>query len=88
MKIIGSVTGTFRKASLAMKAGDDIWDILDLRSEATTEEIKFQYRKLVKEFHPDTLTALGYSEEVVQRASDYLKTVNAAYAKAKKLRKF
>lgn len=47
------------------------YQTLKLNSQATSKEIKQAYRKLAKQYHPDTKTAETNSEEIIQ--------INAAY---------
>ncbi|WP_349357695.1 DnaJ family molecular chaperone [Stappia sp.] len=61
--------------------GGDPYLVLGLTGEASDEEIKRTYRKLVSETHPDRLIARGVPEEFVRIANDRLAALNDAYAK-------
>lgn len=50
--------------------------ILDLSPEASTEEIKRQYRDLVNIWHPDRF---GHSDRLRKKAEDKLTEINGAY---------
>ena len=55
------------------------YDVLRLRPDATNEEIKRQYRKLVADNHPDKLMGRGVPAEFVEIATRKLAAINAAY---------
>ena len=53
--------------------------VLGIGPDASNDEIKDWYRKLVREIHPDKLVASGMPEEAVDLAGKSLATINAAY---------
>lgn len=53
--------------------------ILDTDSRASDEEIKKNYRKLVKEYHPDTIASKGLPEEFTNFAQDKFREIQEAY---------
>jgi len=55
------------------------YDALRLSPQATDEEIKRQYRKLVADNHPDKLMGRGVPAEFVEIATRKLAAINAAY---------
>jgi DnaJ like chaperone protein len=55
------------------------YDALRLSPQATNEEIKQQYRKLVSDNHPDKLMGRGVPREFVEIATRKLAAINAAY---------
>jgi DnaJ like chaperone protein len=55
------------------------YDALRLSPEATNEEIRRQYRKLVADNHPDKLIGRGVPAEFVEIATRKLAAINAAY---------
>jgi DnaJ like chaperone protein len=55
------------------------YDVLRLSPDATDEEIKRQYRKLVSDNHPDKLIGRGVPREFVEIATRKLAAINAAY---------
>jgi DnaJ like chaperone protein len=55
------------------------YDALRLSPQATNEEIKRQYRKLVADNHPDKLMGRGVPAEFVEIATRKLAAINAAY---------
>lgn len=60
--------------------------ILETDSRATNEEIKKQYRKLVKEYHPDKIAAKGLPEEFTKFANDKFREIQEAYDAVKQER--
>lgn len=57
--------------------------ILNLRTEATADEIKKSYRRLCKEHHPDKVSHLG--DDFKQAAAEKMSEINAAYNELKKM---
>jgi DnaJ like chaperone protein len=55
------------------------YDALRLSPQATNEEIRQQYRKLVADNHPDKLMGRGVPREFVDIATRKLAAINAAY---------
>jgi DnaJ like chaperone protein len=55
------------------------YDALRLTPQATNEEIRRQYRKLVTDNHPDKLMGRGVPAEFVEIATRKLAAINAAY---------
>jgi DnaJ like chaperone protein len=55
------------------------YDALRLSPDATNEEIRRQYRKLVADNHPDKLMGRGVPPEFVEIATRKLAAINAAY---------
>lgn len=62
------------------------YQVLEIDTTASNEEIKKAYRKMAVKFHPDKVAHLG--EEVQQGAADKFRKVNEAYEKIKKERGF
>jgi DnaJ like chaperone protein len=58
---------------------DNPYDVLRLGPDATNEEIKRQYRKLVSDNHPDKLMGRGVPAEFIAIATRKLAAINAAY---------
>jgi DnaJ like chaperone protein len=58
---------------------DNPYDALRLSPQATNDEIKRQYRKLVGDNHPDKLIGRGVPPEFVDIATRKLAAINAAY---------
>lgn len=64
------------------------YTVLSCTAACTDEEIKKQYKKLAKDFHPDTIIAKGLPEEFVVFATKRFQDIQEAYEKIKKKRGF
>lgn len=64
----------------------DPYSVLGVSRDLPDDALKVAYRKLVRENHPDTLTAQGMPEEFVQVANDRLAAINGAWEKIRKQR--
>ena len=53
--------------------------VLGVAPNASRDEIRAAWRRLVRETHPDRLIAQGVPEEFVVLATDKLATINEAY---------
>ena len=62
------------------------YTILQVNKNATNEEIKKSYRKLVVKYHPDKVASLG--EDIQKQAKEKFQQINAAYELIKKERNF
>jgi DnaJ like chaperone protein len=60
--------------------------VLGVTREMTDDALKSAYRKLVRENHPDSLTAQGMPEEFVQLANERLAAINDAWDRVSKER--
>lgn len=65
---------------------DNAYTILQVNKDASNEEIKKSYRKLVVKYHPDKVASLG--EEIQKQANEKFQQINAAYELIKKERNF
>ncbi len=66
---------------------EDSYAVLGISVRATKEEIRARWKNLMRENHPDTLTAKGVPAEMVKKASDRVARINAAYDTIKRERK-
>jgi DnaJ like chaperone protein len=57
----------------------DPYAVLGLRRDASDDEIRTAYRRLVRELHPDRLIAKGVPEEFVRDANARLAAINVAH---------
>lgn len=64
----------------------DAYQVLEVDPKASDDEVKAAYRKLVRENHPDRLTAQGLPEEFIELANEKLAAINAAYDRIKRER--
>jgi DnaJ like chaperone protein len=67
---------------------DKHYKILNSTKESTNEEIKANYKSLVKDFHPDTIISKGLPEEFVQFATKRFQEIQDAYENVRKERGF
>lgn len=65
---------------------DDPYGIIGVPMDASDEDVKNAYRKLVRENHPDRLIAEGVPEEIIDLATEKLAAINDAYAKIERQR--
>ena len=57
----------------------DPYQILGVPHDASDDELKSAYRKLIRENHPDTLIAQGVPQEFIDIANEKLAVINDAY---------
>jgi DnaJ like chaperone protein len=74
----GSTSGT---------GGIDPYVVMGLPANASDEQVRAAWRKLMRENHPDTLAARGVPQEFVRRATDKVAEINAAWDRIKRERK-
>ncbi|MGL5069631.1 MAG: J domain-containing protein [Sarcina sp.] len=73
-----SIKGEFVRA-----VEDKYYKILGCKKGDSKEQIKSQYRKLVKEYHPDKVNNMKVSDAVKETLIDKFKAVQEAYEKVK-----
>jgi DnaJ like chaperone protein len=56
---------------------------LGLKTDASAQEIKRAYRKLVSQYHPDKLISQGLPDEMMEMSKNRVREINAAYDKIK-----
>jgi DnaJ like chaperone protein len=66
-------------AMFAGAAEADPFEILGVSKNASNDEIKSAYRRLIRENHPDTLVAKGMPQEFIDIANQRMAAINAAY---------
>jgi DnaJ like chaperone protein len=64
----------------------DVYDLLGVSATADMNQVKAAYRRLMREHHPDTLTAQGAPAERIATATRKVAEVNAAYEEIRKRR--
>ena len=67
---------------------DKYYKMLNCTPESSNEEIKSNYKKLVKDFHPDKIIAKGLPEEFVDFAESRFREIQESYEKVQKERNF
>ena len=54
-----------------------------MKRDASEQEIKRAYRKLVSQYHPDKLVSQGLPEEMMEVSKRRVREINAAYDRIK-----
>jgi len=67
---------------------DRYYRVLGCTPASSDAEIKTSYRKLVKDFHPDTIVSKGLPEEFTEFASRRFKEIQEAYEQVRRKRGF
>ena len=78
-----------KKSFIQTPAADPLekqYATLNCTAGSTNDEIKQSYRKLVRDFHPDTLASKGLPHEFTQFATNKLQEINAAFESIKNAR--
>lgn len=70
------------------KKVDKYYGILNCTTSSTNEEIKKSYKKLVKDFHPDTIISKGLPDEFVAFATKRFQEIQGAYENVRRERGF
>jgi len=74
--------------AIYFKDFDKYYKMLNCTPASSNEEIKSNYKKLVKEFHPDTIISKGLPAEFVDFASKRFQEIHASYEKIRQERGF
>jgi DnaJ like chaperone protein len=78
-----------RLKAIHLGSGDkepDAYEVLGINRKASDADVKKAYRKLIRENHPDALTAQGMPQEFIDLANEKMATINAAYDRIEKER--
>ena len=67
---------------------DRYYKLLSCPVDSSNDEIKKSYKKLVRDFHPDTIVSKGLPEEFTEFASSRFREIQEAYEKVRKERGF
>jgi DnaJ like chaperone protein len=82
---MGVSSGDFTSIkAMFIKSTGWAYDVLEITSGATDEEVKKAYREMAKKHHPDKVASLG--EDVRKAATEKFQKINAAYEELKKQR--
>jgi DnaJ like chaperone protein len=65
---------------------DDAYAILNVKPEATEQEVKRAYRRLISQHHPDKLVSKGLPEEMMKMAAKKTDEIKKAYERIKQAR--
>ena len=82
----GEIEKMFVERGFEDNCEDDPYEVLGISRDASDEEVKRTYRKLIRENHPDTLMAQGVPQEFIDLANEKMATINAAYDRIEKQR--
>jgi DnaJ like chaperone protein len=77
-----SMKGTY------FKEVDRFYEVLNCTPDCSDEEIKANYKRLVKDFHPDTIVSKGLPEEFTEFATKRFREIRKAYEEIRKERSF
>ena len=64
------------------------YEVLGLNRDASPDEIKLAYRRLLKRHHPDKLAASNASSTDLKRATEKTRELTAAYERIREARGF
>lgn len=67
------------RARYVPDAERDPYDVLGVTRDASYDDIKASYRRLVRDTHPDRVIARGVPEEAVRLATERMSEINAAW---------
>ena len=70
-----------------VSVSDKYYSVLGVNPSDDNETIKKQYRKLVRDYHPDTIASKGLPEEFVNFANDKFREIQEAYEAIQKERR-
>jgi DnaJ like chaperone protein len=80
VRIFNISADTYQKIRLRyIRDSEKYYAILGCNRKDTNEHIKQQYRKLVRDFHPDTIASKGLPEEFIKFANDKFREIQEAY---------
>jgi DnaJ like chaperone protein len=80
-ELLGQSPATFERIhAMFMQTGQaDPYAVLGLSRSAGDDEVKRTYRRLIREHHPDAVSAQGASRTYIQNANQKMADINAAY---------
>jgi len=82
----GSAYGQRQQAPNQGQSIPQSYATLGVKSDASAQEIKRAYRKLVSQYHPDKLVSQGLPDEMMEMSKKRVREINAAYDKIKSSR--
>jgi len=79
----GSSYGNYQQAPRQGHTLQQSYATLGIKADASAQEVKRAYRKLVSQYHPDKLISQGLPEEMMEVSKKRVREINAAYDKIK-----
>jgi len=79
----GPTYGNYQQAPNQGQSLQQSYAALGIKANASAQEIKRAYRKLVTQYHPDKLVSQGLPEEMMELSKKRVREINAAYDKIK-----
>lgn len=76
------------RPSTAVNSLGHAYSVLGLQRDASTDQIKLAYRRLLRQHHPDKLSATGASSAELKRATEKTREITAAYEHIREARGF
>jgi len=65
---------------------EDAYKLLEIEQDASLDTVKKAYRKAVKKHHPDLMKAQGKDDAYIEKATQKVQEINAAYEMIKKVK--
>lgn len=75
----GSGSGHYQQVRNQGQSLQQAYAALGINEDASEQEIKRAYRKLVSQYHPDKLVSQGLPEEMMEISKNRVREINAAY---------
>ena len=75
----GSAYGQRQQVPNQGQSVEQSYAALGLKADASSQEIKRAYRKLVSQYHPDKLVSQGLPDEMMEMSKKRVREINAAY---------
>ncbi|WP_424811569.1 TerB family tellurite resistance protein [Roseococcus sp. YIM B11640] len=79
--------GQARPGAEPERGGIDAYAVLGLPKDASDEQIRATWRRLMRENHPDAMAARGMNKDIISRATDKVAEINSAWDRIKRERK-
>ncbi len=79
----GSAHGQYQKVAGSGLSLQQSYATLGIKADASAQEIKRAYRKLISQYHPDKLVSQGLPEKMMEMSKKRVREINAAYDKIK-----
>jgi len=82
----GASAGGGQRAAGNARPINQAYASLGLKPDASDQEVKKAYRKLVSQYHPDKLVSRGLPDEMMEMSKKRVREINAAYDQIKSAR--